>query len=84
MTSDERQFLIETLCEDLIPMIMEEYNLSDKEAIDKLYKSNTFSKIDKSNTFSKIEDPDTGLYYQSPVYVFDFLKDEFNAAGIEH
>lgn len=54
-------------------MIMEEYNLSDKEAIDKLY---------KSNTFSKIEDPDTGLYYQSPVYVFDFLKDEFNAAGI--
>lgn len=33
---------------------------------------------------SKIEDPDTGLYYQSPVYVFDFLKDEFNAAGIEH
>ena len=62
MTSDERQFLIETLCEDLVPMIMEEYNLSDKEAIDKLY---------KSNTFSKIEDPDTGLYYQSPVYVFD-------------
>ena len=70
MTSDERQFLIETLCEDLVPMIMEEYNLSDKEAI--------------SNTFSKIEDPDTGLYYQSPVYVFDFLKDEFNAARIEH
>ena len=31
---------------------------------------------------SNIEDPDTGLYYQSPVYVFDFLKDEFNAAGI--
>ena len=27
-------------------MIMEEYNLSDKEAIDKLYKSNTFSKIE--------------------------------------
>ena len=42
MTSDERQFLIETLCEDLVPMIMEEYNLSDKEAIDKLYKSNTY------------------------------------------
>ena len=66
MTSDERQFLIETLCEDLVPMIMEEYNLSDKEAIDKLY---------KSNTFSKIEDPDTGLYYQSPVYVFDILSE---------
>ena len=82
MTSDERQFLIETLCEDLVPMIMEEYNLSDKEAIDKLKEA--IDKLYKSNTFSKIEDPDTGLYYQSPVYVFDFLKDEFNATGIEH
>ena len=35
MTQVERQFLIETLCEDLVPMIMEEYNLSDREALDK-------------------------------------------------
>ena len=50
-------------------MIMEEYHLSDKEALDRLY---------KSTTFSKIEDPDTGLYYQSPVYVFDILKEELD------
>ncbi len=31
----------------------------------------------KSKTFSKIEDPQAGLYYQSPVYVFDMLKEEF-------
>ncbi len=68
MTQIERQFLIETLCEDLIPMIMEEYNLTDREALDKLY---------KSNTFAKIEDPLTGLYYQGAVYVFDFFKEEF-------
>ena len=43
MTQIERQFLIETLCEDLVPMIMEEYNLIDREALDKLYKSNTFA-----------------------------------------
>ena len=61
MTQVERQFLIETLCEDLVPMIMEEYNLSDREALDKLY---------KSNTFSKLEDPQTGLYFQGAVYVF--------------
>ena len=65
----ERQFLIETLCEDLVPMIMEEYNLSDREALDKLY---------KSNTFSKLEDPQTGLYFQGAVYVFDFFKEEFS------
>ena len=52
-----------------IPMIMEEYNLTDREALDKLY---------KSNTFAKIEDPQTGLYYQGAVYVFDFLKEEFS------
>jgi hypothetical protein len=69
MTQVERQFLIETLCEDLIPMIMEEYNLSDREALDKLY---------KSNTFSKLEDPQTGLYFQGAVYVFDFFKEEFS------
>lgn len=69
MIQVERQFLIETLCEDLIPMIMEEYNLSDREALDKLY---------KSNTFSKLEDPQTGLYFQGAVYVFDFFKEEFS------
>ena len=68
MNQSERQFLIETLCEDLIPMIMMEFQMTDKEAIDKLY---------TSNTFSKIEDEKTGLYYQSAVYVFDIFKEEF-------
>jgi hypothetical protein len=68
MIQQERQFLIETLCEDLIPMIMMEFQMTDKEAIDKLY---------TSNTFSKIEDEKTGLYYQSAVYVFDIFKEEF-------
>jgi hypothetical protein len=68
MIQQERQFLIETLCEDLIPMIMMEFQMTDKEAINKLY---------TSNTFSKIEDEKTGLYYQSAVYVFDIFKEEF-------
>ena len=68
MIQQERQFLIETLCEDLIPMIMMEFQMTDKEAIDKLY---------TSNTFSKIEDEKTGLYYQSAGYVFDIFKEEF-------
>lgn len=69
MKSEERQFLIESLCEDLVPMIMDKYGLSDN-AIKKLY---------TSSTFSKLEDPETGLYYQSPVYLFDMLKEEFDA-----
>lgn len=69
MTETDRQFLIESLCEDIVPMIMEEYQLTDKEAFDRLY---------KSKTFSRVEDPETGLYYQSPVYVFDILKEELD------
>ena len=68
MTATDRQFMIECLCEDIVPMIMDEYHLTDKEAFDRLY---------KSKTFSKIEDPQAGLYYQSPVYVFDMHKEEF-------
>ena len=67
-TPVDKQFLVESLCEELIPMIMNEYHLTDREAVDRLY---------KSRTFSKIEDPGTGLYFQGSVYVFEFLKEEF-------
>ena len=73
MTKEDRQFLIETLCEDLVPMIMKEYNLSAIEALDKLY---------KSKTFAKIEDPETGLYFQGAVYVFNFIKEEFKQSNL--
>lgn len=69
MTATDRQFLIECLCEDLVPMLMEEYGLTDMEAIKLLY---------QSNTFAKIEDPQTGLYYQGAVYVFEYLKEEIS------
>lgn len=67
-TPADKQFLIEALCEDLIPLIMQEYHLTSLQALDLLY---------KSNTFSKIEDAQTGLYYQGAVYVFEFIKEEF-------
>ncbi len=38
-----------------------------ERALDELY---------NSKTFEKINDPKCGLYFQSPVYVFDFLKNE--------
>lgn len=70
MTPNERQFLIESLCEDLVPMLMQEYGLTIDEAMDTLY---------KSRTFSKLEDPATGLYYQGSVYVYEYLKEELEA-----
>lgn len=36
MKSEERQFSIESLCEDMVSMIMDKYGLSDKAAIKKI------------------------------------------------
>ncbi len=68
MITKDKQFLIECLCNELVPMLMNEYDMDEQTAIEKLY---------RSRTFSKLEDPDTGLYYQGAVYVFEFLKEEF-------
>ncbi len=68
MITKDKQFLIECLCNELVPMLMNEYGIDEQAAIEKLY---------RSRTFSKLEDPDTGLYYQGAVYVFEFLKEEF-------
>ena len=63
----DKQFLIECLAKDLIEILMEERNYGLEEAMDVLY---------KSHTFEKIENEKTGLYFQSPVYVMEFLNEE--------
>lgn len=66
-TAIDKQFLIECLAKDLIEILMEERGYGLEEAMDVLY---------KSHTFEKIENEKTGLYYQSPIYVMEFLNDE--------
>ena len=63
----DAQFLIECLTEDLIAMLMDTYGVSLDEAADQSY---------HSRTYSLLENEDSGLYYQSAVYVFDMLREE--------
>ena len=65
----DAQFLIECLTEDLIAMLMDTYGVSLDEAADLLY---------NSRTYSLLENEDSGLYYQSAVYVFDMLQEELS------
>lgn len=65
----DAQFLIECLTEDLIAMLMDKYGVSLDEAADQLY---------NSRTYSLLENEDSGLYYQSAVYVFDMLQEELS------
>ena len=52
---------------ELTQLLMEEWHYSMAEALEVLY---------NSETFERLNDPATGLYYQSPGYVYDFLKNE--------
>ena len=61
------QFQIECLTNELIIMLMDDYEMSMEQAVDTVY---------GSNTFKKIERPSTGLYYLGAVYAMDMLKEE--------
>lgn len=65
----DAQFLIECLTEDLIAMLMDTYGVSLDEAADRLYNSRTYSLLENENS---------GLFYQSAVYVFDMLREELS------
>lgn len=67
------QIEVEFLATDLTLMLMEEYGWEMLKAMDVLY---------GSKTFEKLNDPECGLYYQGPVYVFDFLKNEIETGKI--
>ena len=67
VTESQFRYLKETLSKDLIAMLMERKNMSMDEAFRYYYASDTFKKISDSNT---------GLFFQSPGYVFSYLEDE--------
>ena len=65
--SEETKFLLMSLVDKMVYLVMNEYKLSISQALDLVY---------TSETYSKIEDLETGLYYQSAAYNFNLLKHE--------
>ena len=61
------------MARDFAVMLIGKYNITLAEALDMLY---------NSETYEKLQDPRTGLYFQSPVYVFDFLVRELEQGKI--
>ncbi|MDD2595621.1 MAG: hypothetical protein PHD11_07410 [Bacteroidales bacterium] len=62
-------FAIESMASDLVMLLIEDKHFSLEEALDVLY---------NSTLYQKLKDPDTGLYYQSPGYVYSYLKNEID------
>lgn len=72
MNKDIR-FQIECLSADLVLLLMEEYGWDMKQAFDELY---------TSQTYERLNDPTCGLYFESPVYIFQYLKNEIETGKI--
>lgn len=60
-------YMVEGMTRDLAVMLMERRSMSMPDALDTLY---------NSETYEKLSDPRSGLYFQAPGYVYDFLDQE--------
>lgn len=67
LTNEQIEFLIECLSSEIIQILMDEWKYDMTRAMDVYY---------NSDTFERLSNPNTGLYYQSSGYVYDFLKNE--------
>ena len=69
LSEGQIKMMQEDLYAELIQILMEEYGYSLEKAMDTLY---------NSDTFARLQDANTGLYYQSPGYVYSFLNSELS------
>ena len=67
-------FMLEGMTRDLAVMLMERRKMPVTDALDTLY---------KSETYEKLSDPRSGLYFQAPGYVYDFLDKEIEYGRME-
>lgn len=63
----EQKFLIELIIDDVARYLIEDTGVSVIEALDIVY---------HSQLYDKLMDTETGLYYQSPAYCYEYLKHE--------
>ena len=74
MTDTDFNYMKEALATDLAELLAKDFDMSITEALDALY---------SSETYTKVCNPNTGLYFQSTLYVYSFLKNELLTAKIE-
>ena len=73
ITPEQKQLLKDELSVEIAGYLVDDYKYSPEEAIDVLY---------TSETFDRLQDDSTGLYYQSPGYVYSFLQNELKTAKV--
>ena len=61
------EYQIECTTRDLADKFVGDFSMTVPQALRVVY---------NSETYEKLINPKTGLYFQSPLYVYDFLKNE--------
>ena len=69
----KQEQLVEYIIQDIVDMFSSDQNIEYDEAMNKFY---------NSEVFEKLVDKETGLYLESPEYVYDLFKDEMNFGQI--
>ena len=69
----KKDLLMEYLIQDIVDMISTDQKIEYDEAMNKFY---------NSEVFEKLTDKETGLYMESPEYVYGLFKDEMNFGHI--
>ena len=69
LSAGQIKMMQEYMYADLIQILMEEYGYTLEKAMETLY---------NSETFARLQNADTGMFYQSPGYVYSFLANELN------
>lgn len=68
--SNDEQYQIEYTTRDLAIFVAKDFNLDAEDALRKVY---------NSKTYALLSNPKTGLFFQSPMYVYEYLKEEIGA-----
>lgn len=61
------EFMVDILTRDLITLLMERQQIDMKSAFDMVYNSDTYAALNR---------PESGLFFQSPKYVYSILDNE--------
>ncbi len=67
MKNSDFKYMVEGIAADLAVLLSKDYDMSVSNALDTLY---------NSETYDKLSTPNTGLYFQSALYIYSFLKKE--------
>ena len=67
MNKKEIEYMVESIVKDLTLLLMERHGMDTEIALRTIY---------NYDTYAKLEDVKTHLYYQSSLYIYDFLENE--------